>query len=243
MNIALLSRQLLDSALELVFPPQCAGCGLPGMEFCHRCAQRVEPLPQTICLHCGAPQRTTVSLCDNCRARTRALTLSRAAALHTEPLRQAIHALKYEDRPQLAEPLGRYLVAAFRQKPWTAISNDIDAVVPVPLHSERFAERGYNQSELLAAKLSTDCGLPLQPAWLMRIRPTRQQVGLSPSERQTNVVGAFRATADVAGKTLLLVDDVYTTGSTLEACARAALDAGAHAVYALTLAVPSHVAD
>ncbi len=241
MYIVHLGRQLMDAALGLVFPPQCASCGLPGLEFCHRCAQRVQPLPESICLRCGSPQRVTVALCHSCRNRSRSLTFSRAAALHTEPLRQAIHALKYQERPQLAESLGRYLVAAYQQPPWSELPNLVDAVVPVPLHVERYAERGYNQSELLAGKLCRECNLPLRPHWITRIRPTRQQVGLSPAERRANVTGAFESSAEVRGGTLLLVDDVYTTGSTLEACAEAAVRGGASAVYALTLAVPSHV--
>lgn len=165
---------------------------------------------------------------------------SRAAALHTAPLREAIHALKYEDRPGLAAPLGRYLVAAFREEPWRSCAGEIDAVAPAPLHADRLRERGYNQSELLAAVLCDTCGLTLQPTWIERVRATRQQVGLNAAERQQNVAAAFRASSAVAGKTLLVVDDVYTTGATLRACAEAALAAGAVKVYALTLAIPAH---
>jgi ComF family protein len=171
------------------------------------------------------------------------LSLSRAAALHSSPLREAIHAFKYEKphpRPELAAPLARYLVAVFAEPPWNRLAAAIDAVVPVPLHAERLAERGYNQSELLAAAFSLRVGLPCQPGWLARTRATRQQVGLGPAERQTNVAGAFAAAPAVAGRTLLLVDDVNTTGATLRACAAAAQAAGARTVYGLTLAAPYH---
>ena len=213
---------------------------MPGEEFCARCAQLVEPVPAAICAHCGCPQLAPTALCRNCRAVNGSLTLSRAAALHTAPLREAIHALKYQDRPRLAQPLGRYLVAVFQSEPWSSISQSIDAVVPAPLHADRLRERGYNQSELLAAVLCEVCGLPLQPGWIARVRATRQQVGLSATERKRNVAGAFVAGPAVQGRTLLVVDDVYTTGATLEACADASLAAGAQAVYALTLAIPSY---
>jgi ComF family protein len=166
------------------------------------------------------------------------LTLSRAAALHTHPLRPAIHALKYEQQPALAAPLARYLTANFRRPPWPELAAQIDAVVPVPLHTQRLAERGYNQSELVAAAFCAQVGLTCAPGWLARTRATRQQVGLGPLERRTNVADAFRATGEVAGRTLLLVDDVCTTGATFRACAVAAQAAGARAVYALALAIP-----
>jgi ComF family protein len=134
--------------------------------------------------------------------------------------------------------LARYLVAVYSEPPWSTLPQPITAVVPVPLHEQRLAQRGYNQAELLAMNFSSAVGLSLQPAWLARIRDTCHQVGLGPGERHANVQDAFRATDAVAGHCLLLVDDVYTTGSTLRACATAALDAGARAVYALTLAQP-----
>lgn len=165
------------------------------------------------------------------------MTLSRAAALHTAPLREAIHAFKYEGRPELGPLLARYLIAVFRQEPWPNLV--IDAVVPIPLHAERHAERGYNQAERLAAPFCAATGLRLAPEWLTRTRLTRQQVGLGPAERHANVDGAFVAANAVHGKSLLLIDDVCTTGATLRACAQAALDAGAARVYGLTLALPA----
>ena len=232
-------RQAAAAALDLVFPPQCAGCGAPGRPLCARCAQLVAPVPAEICAHCGRPQPAATALCGQCRQGHSRLLLARAAALHIHPLREAIHALKYENRPELAQPLARYLVAVFQAAPWDGLPQPIDAVVPVPLHAQRREERGYNQSELLASELCRVTGLPLEPAWLERTQATRQQVGLNAAERRQNVAGAFAAAGSVRGHVLLLVDDVYTTGATLDACAEAATAAGARAAYALTLAIPA----
>jgi ComF family protein len=158
--------------------------------------------------------------------------------LHTWPLREAIHALKYENCPELAQPLARYLIASYQSDDWQQISDSIEAVVPVPLHHERAVERGYNQSELLASEFCTAANLTLETQWLQRTKPTRQQVGLNPQERRDNVQDAFTAHGSVYGRTLLLIDDVYTTGATMEACAQAAMAAGATRVFTLTLAIP-----
>jgi ComF family protein len=190
-----------------------------------------------------------VERCPQCRRRAGAPLLKvRAAALHTHPLREAIHALKYDGRTGLAPLLARYLVAAYADPLWRTLPRPIDAVTPVPLHAARLAERGYNQSSLLAAAFCAATGLPLQTGWLARSRETRPQVGLGPAERQINVDGAFAADPAVAGKVILLIDDVLTTGATLAACASAADAQGAFAVYGLTLAqpaprLPAHPAD
>ncbi|MEZ4860776.1 MAG: hypothetical protein R3C14_05690 [Caldilineaceae bacterium] len=164
--------------------------------------------------------------------------MTRIAALHTTPLREAIHTFKYENRPELAELLARYLVALQMQldplwKTWS-----VDGVVPVPLHDARLAERGYNQAELLADAFGRKVQLPVHPAWIRRQRLTQSQVGLSAQARQQNVEDAFVAHPAVRGQRLLLLDDVYTTGATMRACAAAALAAGATAVYGLALACP-----
>jgi ComF family protein len=232
--------RLGNACLDFFFPPVCAGCQRLGEPLCAACAQQVEPVPATLCARCGHVQARSVAMCAACAAHRHEnkVRLRRAAALHTTPLREAIHALKYEQRPELAAPLARYLVAAYAGEPWRTLPQPIDAVVPVPLHAARLAERGYNQSLLLAAAFCARTGLPLQAGWLERVRSTRQQVGLGPQERYQNVAGAFAAAAQVAGQTLLLVDDVCTTGATMEACAAAAMVAGANAVYGLALAMP-----
>lgn len=195
------------------------------------------PLPQ--CAHCGRPQPLPTVRCPDCRSlQADPLTLLRAAALHTHPLREAIHALKYEGHPELAPLLARYLTAVFADPPWSTLALPIDAIVPVPLHDQRRLSRGYNQSELLAIAFGAQIGLPVEAGWLRRVRETRQQVGLGPAARQANVADAFGADPAVAGRILLLVDDVCTTGATLRACAAAARTAGAAQVYALALAIP-----
>jgi ComF family protein len=235
-------HRLAAAGLDLLFPPVCAGCGRLGYLFCPTCAQAVEPVPSPLCARCGKPLAAAAVRCATCRGDPASpLTLSRAAALHTDPLRPAIHAFKYEQQPALAAPLARYLAAVFRLPPWPDLAAQIDAVVPVPLHAQRLAERGYNQSELLAAAFCAQVGLACAPGWLARTRATRQQVGLGPQERRANVADAFCAGDDVAGRTLLLVDDVCTTGATFRACAAAARAAGARAVYALALAIPRHM--
>ena len=232
-------RRVADAGLTLLFPPSCAGCGRLGERFCDACAQAVERTPLPQCARCGMPQAAPTRRCRNCvEVGDTSLRFTRSAALHTTPLREAIHAFKYEGQPELAPLLARYLVAVYAEPPWATLPHPISAVVPVPLHEQRMAERGYNQAELLAQHFCQAVGLPLQPEWLARTRETRHQVGLGPSERHTNVVGAFSAGAEVAGQRLLLVDDVYTTGATLRACAAALLAAGAAAVYGLTLAQP-----
>lgn len=232
--------QLAAYLTDLFFPPRCIGCARAGFAFCPRCAQDVPPVLPPICAHCGRPQTRSGDLCLPCHKGERdAFALVRVATVFKHPLRPAIHGLKYGGQPELGGLLARYLIAVAQQPPWTAILPEIDGVIPVPLHAERMAERGYNQSALLAGGLAKGTGLDLCEAWLRRERLTRSQVGLNAVERQQNVADAFRADPVVQGKRLLLVDDVFTTGATLSACAQALREAGAAAVYGLVLSTPA----
>jgi ComF family protein len=161
----------------------------------------------------------------------------RSVALHDGVLRKAIHAFKYQGRRELAEPLGRMLFTY-----WQEAHLPADLVVPVPLHANRQRERGYNQSALLARVLARQARLELDEVHLVRTRATPPQVGLSADKRKTNVKDAFSWAGGVLeGCAVLLVDDVCTTGATLEACALALRGGGAQAVWALTLARPHEV--
>ena len=148
------------------------------------------------------------------------------------PVRNAIHELKYKRNVALGEFFGRQLIECVRQFGWV-----LDVVIPVPLGIARLAERGYNQAALLARPIALGMGLSYRPNGLGRVRETLSQVDLNAIERKKNVAGAFRARREqVNGKRILLVDDVATTGSTLDACATALLQGGAVSVFALTLA-------
>ncbi len=158
----------------------------------------------------------------------------RVVGPHVAPLRVAIHALKYEWRSDLAAPLGTLLAGRWED----AAGSDVDGVLPVPLHASRQRERGFNQSRLLAEVLTIRLEFPLHVELLWRERATIPQVGLNWQERRQNVAGAFRAAPAVAGGRWLLVDDVCTSGATLEASAHALREQGASAVWAITLARP-----
>jgi ComF family protein len=237
-------RTWTAAGVDLLFPPTCVACGRAGYRICPGCAQLVLPTPQTICRRCGRAQAAQVDRCNHCTDDAAfPLQRARAAALHASPLREWIHLLKYEGRRDLAPLLARYLVAALDQPDWREIIPRLDAVAPVPLHGERLRERGYNQAELLAQALCERRRLPLRVDLVQRSKLTRSQVGLNRAERKENVKDAFTASTDCQGLHVLLIDDVYTTGATLCACAAALLKAGAVAVYALALAIPERADD
>lgn len=218
--------------LDLIYPPKCPGCGRVGKLFCPDCRGLVQVYPESVCIRCGGmlAQR---GLCASCAAAPSALDGIFAATVFTHPIREAIHEFKYEGVRDLAAPLAKWLVAA-----WQQYRLDAELIVPVPLHPKREAERGYNQSALLARTLARAVGATVAPAELVRTVRTRPQVGLSAEERRRNIAGAFRCTGAVPGQRIVLVDDVCTTGATLEACALALREAGAVEVWGLTLARP-----
>jgi competence protein ComFC len=217
-----LAKQAFSFVLDLLYPPCCGGCNRAGLGWwCAECDART-PWPADAA--CMASQPLGEGYPD--------LKVVSAARFDT-PLREAIHRFKYEGRRQLATIFGVQMGAL-----WARCSWPVDTIVPVPLHASRLRERGFNQSLLLAKEVSAINSLPIQAQALRRVRATQQQAQLNgPDARQTNVQGAFAAAqALVVGKAILLVDDVFTTGATLAACAVVLYQAGASEVVALTLA-------
>lgn len=188
-------------------------------------------IPEPSCRICGVPilKSDLCPLCANSRPPYQAL---RSWLVFEGPIRLALHNLKYHRDMALGDALARQLALFVKNLHW-----QVDVVIPVPLGKKRQQERGYNQVGMVAMPLAGLLGWDYSPTSLARIRETRSQVGLSPAERKENVSGAFLGNPDkICGRTVLLVDDVTTTGATISACAAALLESGAREVYAVTLA-------
>jgi len=234
-----MTRELLDALLAVLLAPSCGACNEPLLHptrgcVCPACWEAVVPVFPPLCTHCGGhasrPGTALVSpICRDCIGVVSAVSVSRAAGVHVGSLRAIVHALKYDGRRSLAAPLAALMRAAGSE-----LIVSCDAAVPVPLHPARRRERGFNQADDLARHI----GLPIVRA-LERRRHTATQTALPARERLANVEGAFvasRQARHIRGSAVVLVDDVRTTGATLEACARALREAGAREVCALTAA-------
>jgi ComF family protein len=232
-----LGREVVD----LLFPPHCVACNRFGAWLCAGCLQKIDVIQAPICYRCGLPltgAATTIGMlptCQPCRSQTSQLDGVCAFAFHGGPLRKAIHEFKYQALRDLATPLGRLLSEGWATLPPTDL--DVDVIVPVPLHASRLRQRGYNQAALLARELGRHLQRPVVEEVLTRIKDTIPQVGLDAQARRDNVYNAFQCVnGSLAGKRVLLLDDVYTTGSTLEAAANALRTERVSSIWAYTLA-------
>lgn len=239
--------QLSQAAIAGIFPPRCAGCGnWEEKLFCDDCRLQLRLIHNPLCTVCGKPfdPLAFADLCSECRPsrynKPPEFTALRSCFGFEGPLREAIHRYKYQGQRSLAILLAQQL-SDF----WLSDCNGTlqtlhcDWITPVPLHWWRAYRRGYNQSELLANQLSIDIDVPAK-VLLRRVKPTRPQVELGREQRAQNVKNAFQVDDDarplIPGKTILLIDDVCTSGATLRECAKALKKSGALAIYALTVA-------
>ena len=246
-------RQWLTAALDLVFPPFCPVCaqrlGSARRDpLCGDCWAGLERVSTPGCAVCGlafvgfaGPSEPTGGAaatgrgtCGACRRRRPAFAYARAAAHYGDHARGALHAFKFGGRRALAAPLGDLLAELGPALPLPAV----DLMVPVPLHPRRERERGFNQSWLLARRVAAAWGITAREDVLTRRVATAPQTALGAEARQANVAGAFRVRRPelVAGRHVLLVDDIMTTGATAGACARALREAGAATVGVVTVA-------
>src|SRR3954464_604220 len=239
-RVAGMLRAAFGLAADVGLPPLCAACreAVASTGRCAACWSKLSFIAPPYCERLGIPFSydpgpgvpSMEAIAD-----PPAYQRARAAVRFDDVSRALVHALKYGDRLDLAPTMGRWMAAAGRE-----LTRQADAIVPVPLHWRRQWARRFNQSALLAEIISRATGVPVAHSALKRVKATPQQVGLSQSERALNVQGAFRVPAEskgtIAGQKLVLVDDVLTSGATVDACARALLRAGAASVDVVVFA-------
>ena len=224
----MVARELLQELAEALLPQRCIACGRFGAALHHACLEALPAAGQPRCSRCWAPGPG--SPCSACRAEPPPFEGLRTPYRFTGVARRALLEAKFRGISAHLDPLGD-AAAAVVPRSWA-----IDAVTPIPLHRVRQRRRGFNQSELIARRVSSHLALPLRAELLRRARATAPQTALGADSRATNVAGAFAAAAAELPAGVLLVDDVSTTGATFAAAARALLDAGAERVYALAVA-------
>jgi competence protein ComFC len=217
--------------MDILFPPACGGCGKTGWRWCQECQKRTPRIHGPICDRCGIPT-SGQNVCEKCRKNPPGYRMMRSWAVFDSPVQNGLHTMKYKRNIALGEALAIQMVEFVKSLQW-----DIDLLIPVPLGKKRMQERGYNQVALVAQPLAYRTGIRYLPQALWKARETRSQVGLDVVQRQLNVRNAYQADArSVERKSVLLMDDVSTTGSTISACTEALLSAGARDVYGITIA-------
>jgi ComF family protein len=239
-------REWANAALDLFFPPLCPLCRArldDGRRdpLCGGCWNGLERLSPPYCQICGRPFEVfEPSLedgrrCEQCRRRRPPFAYARAATLYKETAREALHAFKFGGKRSMARPLGEVMALAGEA---SGLVEAVDCLVPVPLHGRRQAERGFNQSALLARHLGRRWRRPVVESALRRTTATRPQTDLGADERRKNVRGAFalRRPEPIVGRHVLLIDDILTTGATVSECTRVLLEGGAKTVGVLTVA-------
>ena len=241
MSVATITRRFFSALGTLCFPPHCAACRVatePGIHLCAECAKTAQRIGAPFCQCCSQPFEGAITqqfTCSNCADREIHFECAVAAYLSRGVVRDFIHSFKYNGQFHLRRQLADWLAAALDDP--RISSRPFDALVPVPLHHVRFREREFNQAAELATLVARPRGIPVLHA-LKRTRYTSTQTKLDRSERMENLRGAFRVrhTARVKERHIVLVDDVFTTGSTVEECSRVLLREGAASVRVITVA-------
>lgn len=218
----------LAALADMFYPEHCVGCGRRSSDLlCRDCFEALPRVGSPTCGRCGLPTAFATFVCEACKNVDFGFESARAPLRYEGVGKEVVHALKYHGYrktvARLAAPLMLQAIGSGR----------FDAIVPVPLHRARLRKRGFNQAELLARGVAAEINAPVSDT-LEVVRSTRDQVELSAAQRRANVAGAYRAIATLGGR-VLLIDDVFTTGATMSACASTLIRAGAKEVHALSL--------
>ncbi len=234
-NLAYQAYHHMWVGLDWLFPPDCGGCGKKGSRWCDACVSKCQRIDDQCCPICG-DIALVPEVCSRCLESRPWYDQLRSWAMYLGPIRNMVHRLKYKGDISIGEAVATPLIMDLQRISW-----EIDVVAPVPLSLARMAERGYNQAALIAFPIAIGLHVPYQARLLTKVRDTRSQVGLSHDDRLMNVVDAFSVDSDkVKGKRVLLIDDVTTSGATLNESAKALRQAGAEKVYGYTFARATH---
>lgn len=240
--VKLFSRQLQivrKGFADFIFPPFCPICGneLKKNErlICEDCYSQIKTIESYFCRKCGAPLKKDRKTCDYCKGKMFYFSKVRALGIFSSPLSEMIHLLKYDRKTLIAERLGFLLGNLFIS--YSELS-DTDVIIPVPLHRTRMRERGYNQSLLLAKKVSLISGKELCDKVVARTKATKSQTAMAHEKRRENLKNAFSVVEPqkIKNRSVVVVDDVMTSGTTLDEIAKSLLESGADSVYGLILA-------
>lgn len=244
MRLSQLIQEVTSVLVDFAYPslPLCSLCGQPfyqksTVQICEKCMERLSFVTSRVCEKCGRPLLVNSGeKCHDCTTTIRFFDCGRSVGVYDGRLKEYIFDLKYRGRWDLAEPLGE-LMGEFLKVHGELLP--VDTIIPVPMHMTRLAERGYNQAELLAKYMGRKARIPASTGNLVRTRATLPQKGLRLQERMKNLTGAFDVLkpGEVQGKSVLLVDDIFTTGATANECSKMLLSAGAKQVRVLVLAI------
>lgn len=238
-------KKIKETVLELIYPVKCPFCGeivSAGKKsltahngICKECREKTPYISEPRCMCCGKPLTDpAVEYCYDCTRQKHFFIDGRSLWVHKNAVEMAVYAMKYQNRRIYGQTFGKEMAEQFASYLW---KRKITLIVPVPLHSRRRRKRGFNQAEIVAKVLAENTGIPMDAGVMKRVKATSPQKELGDKGRKLNIRGAFAAQKSVKGENIVLIDDIYTTGSTLNEAARVLKRAGAENVYFLTVSI------
>jgi len=231
-NFSYTLHRALWRAVDLLYPPVCAGCGAPNSRLCPACLEKINIINFNFCAFCGTQINDQNPLCNICAANPVYFNAATSWAEYGGVLRTAIHELKYKNNVGLGDFFADPLIKILERKNW-----EFDIVIPVPLSKERRKERSYNQSALISRPIARYFNKKYLPKALVRMKDTGSQIDRNKQERNLFLEDAFWGNpAKLKGRRVLLVDDIITTGATINHCSAALLKAGAINVSVISIA-------
>jgi len=248
MNNQNMIEYIKEGILNFVFPLDCKICEKPireskGYSVCENCFKTIELIEQPYCIKCGKPliptdffKQNREVLCLDCKRKKYSFEFSRSTGIYDKVLKKCIHLFKYYGEKKFAKPLGKLMVDYLLKN--NEFENKFDLIIPVPLHKNDLKKRGFNQSVLLSKVIGDYFSIPVGESVLIKKKITPFQVNLSKKEREKNILKAFSVEKpeEINGKNILILDDVFTTGATVEECAKELIKSRAKNIFVLTLA-------